>query len=194
MMLRGVVRAGRLLLLLPPPGVGCKLPRVDRDAGFATKPRGCGVLAAVMKRLELAERGDGAVVVTPSVGRELLVGTGVAGARWVLGESCAPSAPPVSLCCRLMSGDLKGFRRVALAASIRRRLAAGPPGVWNDILRIVAKAHLGLVSHCFVWRSVVVFGCVQEAVVLMSCSERKWVSVSGAEPSWKLQLATVCIS
>jgi hypothetical protein len=156
MMLRGVVRAGRLLLLRP--GVGFKPLRVGRDAGFATNLRGCGgVLAAVVKRLELlVERGDGAVVVAPTVGRELLVGTGVAGARWVLGESWAPSATPISVCCRLMSGDRKGFRRVALAASIRRRLAAGPPGVWNGILRIVTKAHLRLVSHCFVWRSVVV--------------------------------------
>jgi hypothetical protein len=159
MMLRGVVRAGRLLLLRP--GVGFKPLRVGRDAGFATNLRGCGgVLAAVVKRLELlVERGDGAVVVdvvAPAAGRELLVGTGVAGARWVLGESWAPSATPISVCCRLMSGDRKGFRRVALAASIRRRLAAGPPGVWNGILRIVTKAHLRLVSHCFVWRSVVV--------------------------------------
>jgi hypothetical protein len=160
MMLRGVVRAGRLLLLRP--GVGFKPLRVGRDAGFATNLRGCGgVLAAVVKRLELVERGDGAVVVdvvapAAAAGWELLVGTGVAGARWVLGESWAPSATPISVCCRLMSGDRKGFRRVALAASIRRRLAAGPPGVWNGILRIVTKAHLRLVSHCFVWRSVVV--------------------------------------
>jgi hypothetical protein len=79
----------------------------------------------------LVVRGDAAD------GRCPRAGAGVAG---VLGT--APAAEELRLTleevwsssCRDMSGDLNGFLRVALAASIRRRLAAGPPGVWNDIL------------------------------------------------------------
>lgn len=159
----------RWLLLLP--GVGFNPLRVDSDAGFA-KFVGCGVLAVVVKKLELVERGDGAIAA--AAGRELLVGTGVAGERgvvpvaggtpWLLDEFCAPSAPD-SVCCRLMSGDLKGFRRVTLAASIRRRLAVGPPGVWNDISRVVIKAHLRLILHCFVGVLLWVLSCVQETDV-----------------------------
>src|SRR5690349_7697727 len=86
-------------------------------------------------RVGLVERGDAVL----GAWRDPLVGAGV----WGVSLSVA-AGPGVSWCCRLTSGDLKGFRRVALAASIRRRLASWPPGVWNDILRIAIEVYLRL--------------------------------------------------
>lgn len=99
-------------------------------------------------RVGLVERG-GAVL---EAWRDPLAGAGV----WGVTLSVA-AGPGVSCCWRLTSGDLKGFRRVALAASIRRRLASWPPGVWNDILRIAIEVYSRL-SQPFCLAAMLCFG------------------------------------
>jgi hypothetical protein len=104
-------------------GSPCFLARVDLDDARLVDLLGPGVSVV---SAGLVVRGEAAV------GRCPRAGAGVAGvldtvpgadeARSALGEAWLSSF-------RAMSGDLNGFLRVALAASIRRRLAAGPPGV-----------------------------------------------------------------
>lgn len=108
------------------------------------------VVVSVLSRLPLpgvvVERDDPAV----KAWRDPRMGAGVCGAmlvaallRVVAGGFCAePSEPELGeVCWRPTSGDRKGFRSVALAVSIRRRLAARPPGVWNDIVGGPIEVH-----------------------------------------------------
>jgi hypothetical protein len=173
-----------LLLLLAPPCLGlvaavARLLRLGLDARLADLFSPAGV---PMVRFGLAERGDDAAAAAAAP-RERRAGAGVAGVwgalklategtRLVLGEFCALSCNELgrpSSCWRI-NGDLNGFRRVAFAASIRRRLAAGPPGVWNDILGIAIVLHFWRVTFSSV------SGCNGDVrkttVLLLSCVVR----------------------